>query len=51
MENTMWNMIEYENKLVHGVYSFNTDTNRGNLIPYERNEWKYYAWHKGIVMD
>ena len=44
-------MIEYENKLVHGVYSFNTDTNRGNLIPYERNEWKYYAWHKGIVMD
>ncbi len=33
------------------VYSFNTDNNVGNLLPFSANNWVYYGWHKGIICD
>ncbi len=36
---------------VPAVYSFNTDTNRVNLRPFTDNNWKYYGWHEGVVLD
>ena len=33
------------------VYSFNTDTNRGNLSPLSKNTWIYYGWHYRVALD
>ena len=41
--------VDSGNGPIHLVYSFNTNTNRGNLSPFSSNEWLYYGWHKGIT--
>ena len=44
-------MPNENNELIPMVYSFNTDINRGNLLPFNKNEWIYYGWHKRIGLD
>ena len=42
---------DFGNGLEPAVYSFDTVHNVGNLRPYNDNDWAYFGWHKGVVLD
>ena len=33
------------------VYSYNTRLKRFNLLPFNKNEWVYFGWHRAIVHE
>ena len=43
--------FEKYHQYLPAVYSFNTDINKPNLLPFSANEWVYYGWHERIALD
>jgi RHS repeat-associated protein len=46
-----YGLHDFGDGYVPAVYSFNTSKKYGKLRPYNPDEWVYYGWHKGVILD
>ena len=46
-----YGLYDFGDGYVPAVYSFNTSKKYGKLRPYNPDEWVYYGWHKGVILD
>lgn len=46
-----YGLYDFGNGLEHAVYSFNTVKNCGNLRPFSDQDWVYYGWHQGVILE